>query len=97
MLVMPTVLIIAINICLYLQDFRDSKETSKQLAHDSSRLDILRKRLQEQIKSTVSILLLGGIDGLLNAVTVSMYPPILHNSGKQFNSQTVSYCICYSF
>jgi len=80
MLVMSTVLIIAINIYLYykiLETKRKYKENLQLHGRDSrntSKLDALRKRLREHIKPTVSILLLSGIDRLINVATVFMYP-----------------------
>jgi len=78
MLLMSTALIVAINIYLYYK-ILETKRKHQNYVHGcesqtTSKLDALRKRLREHVKPTVSILLLGGIDGLFNIVIVLMYP-----------------------
>jgi len=73
MLLMLTVLIVAINIYLY-HKILETKRKHQNNIHDCNSQTALRKRLQDHIKSTVSILFLGGIDGLINVILVLMYP-----------------------
>ena len=74
-----TVIIIAINLYLYYQTVQSNKKLKEnmQLHGESSttarRHAARRKNLQSNIKPIVSVLLLGGIDGLINLLI-----PILH-------------------
>ena len=81
LLVSSTALIIAINVYLYykiLQSNNRLEENSRLYGESSAtarRHAAFRKKLRSHIKPTVSVLLLGGIDGLINLLI-----PILHIS-----------------
>ena len=78
-LAFSTVLIVAINIYLYYQILKSQKkhEENMRLHGESSpttrRHAALRKNLQKHVKPTVSVLLLGGIDGLCNLLVPILY------------------------
>ena len=72
------VLVIAINAYLYYKILQVNKTQRQNLqlhgnTRTTSKLTELRKRLREQIKRTVSVLLLGGLDGAFNLLFPLMY------------------------
>ena len=71
-MVCSTVLIVAINIYLYYEVLQSKKKLEENMRLNGEhspkvkQLVAFKKNLQKHIKPTVSVLLLGGIDGLIN-------------------------------
>ena len=78
-MVFSTVLIVAINVYLYYQVLQSNRKLKENLRLDGESSATTRRHaasknnLRRHIKPTVSMLLLGGIDGLINLLV-----PILH-------------------
>jgi len=73
-----TLLVIAINAYLYYKILQVNKTQRENLqlhgnTRTTSKLAVLKNRLKEQIKPTVSVLLLGGLDGAFNLLFPLMY------------------------
>jgi len=69
-----TAVVIAINVYLYCKiletnrKHRDNMRLHGAVSRTISKLEAIRTRLREQIKPTVSVLLLGGLDGIFNII-----------------------------
>ena len=79
LMLLSTGLVIAINIYLYYKvletnrKHRDNMRLHGAGSRATSKLEALRTRLREQVKPTVSILLLGGLDGIFNIILLLTY------------------------